>query len=239
MLICYSDLSLLKSTLSFDLPSIRKQKAKEKRSRQSDLMSDFENLDVILGSYQRDNSEMQEGNSDNEMDERLNRQEKGLNQNDIEFRSYLNTNLSENSGLTVETSRAITSEISSQMSRKLEEMTCDLNTRILDAINTAIESRALPSIRKAVGSQNSVRKANLDLRSDGPHPNNLGQVFPQRDCRSNGQHPEEVSQVAQDAQKDFPRLIATSSNRINHHKENSVDSNQNDDEYSYDSLSIG
>ena len=182
---------------------------------------------------------MQEGNSDNEMDERLNRQEKGLNQNDSEFRSYLNTNLSENSGLTVETSRANTSEISSQMPRKLEEMTSDLNTRILNAINTAIESRVLPSIRNAVGSQNSVRKAKLDLRSVGPHPNNLGQVFPQRDCWSNGQHPEEVSQVAQDAQKDFPRLIATSSNRINHHEENSVDSNQNDDEYSYDSLSIG
>ena len=81
-------------------------------------MSDIENLDVMLGSYQRDNSEVREGNSENEMDSRLSRQEKELNQNDKEFMSYLNTDLSENSGLTVKTSRAISSEISSQLSRK-------------------------------------------------------------------------------------------------------------------------
>ena len=44
------------------MPSTRKQKAKEKHSRQSDAMSDIENLDVMLGSYQRDNTEVQEGN---------------------------------------------------------------------------------------------------------------------------------------------------------------------------------
>ena len=34
------------------MPSTKKQKAKEKRSRQSDVMSDIENLDVMLGSYE-------------------------------------------------------------------------------------------------------------------------------------------------------------------------------------------
>ena len=48
------------------MPSTRKQKAEENRFRQSDVMSDIENLDVMLGSYQRDNREMQERNSDNE-----------------------------------------------------------------------------------------------------------------------------------------------------------------------------
>ena len=33
------------------MPSTRKQKAKEKRSRQSDVMSDIENLDAMLGNY--------------------------------------------------------------------------------------------------------------------------------------------------------------------------------------------
>ena len=33
----------------------RKQNAKERRSRQSDIMSNIENLDVMLGSYQSDN----------------------------------------------------------------------------------------------------------------------------------------------------------------------------------------
>ena len=130
-----------------NMTSTRKQKKKEKRSRQSDVMSDIENLDVILERYQKNNSELREGNRENEMDSRLNKQERGgVNLNDDEFRSYLITNLSENSGLTVETSRAITSKISSQMSRTLEVMTSVLNTRILDAINKAIEKRVLPSI---------------------------------------------------------------------------------------------
>ena len=34
------------------MPSTRKQKAREKRSRQSGVMSDIENLDVMLENYQ-------------------------------------------------------------------------------------------------------------------------------------------------------------------------------------------
>ena len=35
------------------MPSARKQKAREKGSRQSDVMSDIENLDVMLGTFQK------------------------------------------------------------------------------------------------------------------------------------------------------------------------------------------
>ena len=122
------------------MPSTRKQKAKEKRSRQSDVMSDTENLDVMLGSYQRDNSEIQDRTSENEIDSESNRQEGGSNQNENNYRSYLNTNLSGNSCLTIETSKAISSEISSQMSRKFEELQSSLNSQILDVINTAIDT---------------------------------------------------------------------------------------------------
>ena len=39
------------------MPSTRKQKAKERRSRQLDIMSDIENVEVMLGSYSRNNEE--------------------------------------------------------------------------------------------------------------------------------------------------------------------------------------
>ena len=54
------------------MPSTGKQKAKEKRSRQSDVMSDIVNFDVMLGIYQRDNSEAQNGNDEGEIDPRRN-----------------------------------------------------------------------------------------------------------------------------------------------------------------------
>ena len=100
------------------MPSTRKQKAKEKRSRQSDIMSNIENLDVMLGSYQRDHCEAQNGNDEREIDLRSTRHEEKANQNENDYRSYLSTNLSENSCLTVKTKRATSSKISSQMSRK-------------------------------------------------------------------------------------------------------------------------
>ena len=156
---------------------------------------------------------MQEGNSEIEIDLRSNRQDERLNQNDSEYRFYLNTNLSENSGLTV--------EVSSQMSRKFEGMKSDLSIHILDKINSAIEEKVIPSFKNAIGSQNG---------SDGPHPSNFNQIRPQRDFQSNGLHHEKVNQVAQDARKDLPRLVAMRSNQTNHRRENFVDSNQTDDD---------
>ena len=92
------------------MPSTKTQKAREKRSRQSDVLSVIENLDVMLGSYQRDDCRVQERDSENEMDLRSTRQKGRMNQNYSEFRSFLNTNFSETSGLTEETIRAINSE---------------------------------------------------------------------------------------------------------------------------------
>ena len=64
------------------MPSTRKQKAKERRSRQSDLMSDIENLDVMLGSYQGDSSEIQNENDEKNIDSRSKRREENSCQNE-------------------------------------------------------------------------------------------------------------------------------------------------------------
>ena len=66
------------------------------------------------------------------------------------IRSYLNTNLCENFVLTVKTSRAINSEISSQVSRQLKELESDLNTQILEVINSVIAEKVLLSIENAI-----------------------------------------------------------------------------------------
>ena len=51
-----------------DMPSTRKQKAREKRARQSDVMSDVENLDVRLAIYTRNELGEQGDNSEKEME---------------------------------------------------------------------------------------------------------------------------------------------------------------------------
>ena len=105
------------------------------------------------------------------------------------------------------------------MSRKLEEMRSDLNSHILNAIDSAIEEKVIPSIRDALESQNSTKNTNSDLRSDGPHPSTFGQVRPQRDFRSVGPQQQIAGKASQDAKKDFPRLVTMTSNQINHQRE--------------------
>ena len=85
-------------------------------------MSDIENLDVTLGTFSESEIREQEAVDQIKIDPESRRRQQDLDQNEGNYRSLLNTNSSENSEITVETSRMINSEISSQMSRKMEEM---------------------------------------------------------------------------------------------------------------------
>ena len=148
------------------MPSTRKQKAKEKRSRQSDVMSDIENLDVMLGNYADGDSRGRDTVDQLEIDPESSRRQQGFGQEESNYRYLLNTNLSENSEITAETNRAISSEISSQMSRKLEEMKSDLNSHILEVINSAIDEKILPSIENVIANKRETKNTKWDLRSE-------------------------------------------------------------------------
>ena len=93
------------------MPSTRKQKAKERRSRQLAIMSDVENVDVMLGSYSRDdeNNASEDGMN---LDLESNRLQQSSNVIGEDFRSLLNTNSRENSQVTIETTRIISDEVS-------------------------------------------------------------------------------------------------------------------------------
>ena len=212
------------------MPSTRKQKAKEKRSRQSDVMSDIENLDVMLGNYANSDIRDRDIVDQIEIDPESSRRQQGIGQEESNYRSLLNTNLSENSEITVKTSRAISSEISSQMSRKLEEMKSDLNSHILEVINSAIDEKILPSIENIIANKRETKNAKWDLRSDGRHPDRNIQMTQNSDLESHGRHKSKFCQQVQDSGENFPKLIATSSNQNNHRSENLVDFEQSDDE---------
>ena len=171
-----------------EMPSTRKQKAREKRSRQSDVLSDIENLDVMLGNYTNSEIREQEAVDQIEIEPESRRRQQDLDQNEGNYRSLLNTNLSENSEITVETSRMMNSEISSQMSRKIEEMKSDLNSHILEVINSAIEEKVLPSIENVITSNREAKNTKWELRSDGRHPDKNIQMTQNSDLESHGRH---------------------------------------------------
>ena len=68
------------------MPSTRKQKAKEKRSRQSDVMSDIENLDVMLGNYANSDIIDQDTVDQIEIDPESSRRQQGFGQEEGNYR---------------------------------------------------------------------------------------------------------------------------------------------------------
>ena len=112
----------------------------------------------MIGNFSNSEIREQEAVDQIEIDPESRRRQQDLDQNEGNYRSLLNTNLSENSEITVETSRMINSEISSQMSKKTEETKSDLNSHILEVINSAIEEKILPSIENVITSNREAKK---------------------------------------------------------------------------------
>ena len=144
------------------MPSTRKQRAKERRSRQLDIMSDTENLDVMLGSYPR-NELGNDSDRNVEIDLGSDRTREDPLQNSEDFRSLLNSNSNENSLSTAETMRLVNSEIT----KKIDELRRELNSQLVDVINSAITEKVLPDIRNSVSNQNPMFREEVDQRSSG------------------------------------------------------------------------
>ena len=149
------------------MPSTRKQKAKERRSRQLDMLSDVENVDIMLGSYSRDDEENNISENEVNLDSVSSRPQQSSNVLGEDFRSLPNTNSRENSEFTIATTRLINEEISNQMSRKLIEIKTSLNSQIQEAITDAITSTVLPSIQNALEMQGRPNFTITDQRSSG------------------------------------------------------------------------
>ena len=151
------------------MPSTRKQKAKGRPSRQLNIMSDVENVDVMLGSYT--SNEVRDDQSENELnlDSESSKPQRNSNLTGEDFRSLL-TNSRENREITVETSRLINEEISNRVSRRLNEIKTSVDSQIQDAITSAITSTVLPFIQNTLEMQGRANFTMVDRGSVGPHP---------------------------------------------------------------------
>ena len=168
------------------MPSTRKQKAKERRSRQLDMMSDVENVDIMLGSYSRNDEENDISENGVNLDSGSNRLHQSSNVIGEDFRSLLNTNSRENSEISIETTGMINEEISNQMSRKLNEIKNSLNNQIQDAISSAITEKILPSIQITLEMQDRENHTIVDRASNGLHDSSKSANFTMGDRRSSG-----------------------------------------------------
>ena len=149
------------------MPSTEEQSAKERRSRQLDMMSGVENVDIRLGSYSRDDERNEQSENELNLGSGSSRPQQNSNLAGEDCRSLLNTKSRENSETTIETIRIIGDEIASQVTRKFNDIRSSLHLQIQEAINTAITEKVLPSIENSLVAHGRANFTMEDHRSSG------------------------------------------------------------------------
>ena len=162
------------------MPTTRKEK-KARKSRGLEMLSDFENLNIMLGKNHFDTVEREERLNSN-----LARRPENANSNNIEnddANTYLNSGVI-NPGINADYSRnsasanssaeinRLSSELNSRISREMDEMMNSVSVRIQRAINDAISNQVLPQIQTVImaGSGHMTKKG-WNVRAEGPDTN--------------------------------------------------------------------
>ena len=142
------------------MPTTRKQK-KTRKPRGLEMLSDIENLDIMLGENHFNRNERDEnlnsnhdGGSECALGDECenNGEDRFLDSRNVEVSNDADYGLNSASGNSSAEINRLSSELSSRLSRELDEMMSSVNTQIQRAISDAISSQILPQIQTALNS---------------------------------------------------------------------------------------
>ena len=135
------------------MPSTRRQKAKARKSREMDMMSDIDNLDVMLGNgsenpIERELTEAIEQSSVHSDSET------NLYQRD-EYRNFSHGNSEYRQNDVRQSFETFSNEFNLRLSQEMDSMMAMVHNQINRAISTAISEKVLPEIQNIVSSMSS------------------------------------------------------------------------------------
>ena len=140
------------------MPTTRKQK-KARKSRGIEMLSDIENLDIMLGENHFNRSERDESLNSNcarrqestiEDEFENNGENTQLDSREVDPSTNANYGQNSSEGNSSAEINKLSSELNSRLSRELDEMMSNVNTQIQRAISDAISSQILPQIQTAL-----------------------------------------------------------------------------------------
>ena len=191
------------------MPTTRKQK-KARKSRGLEMLSDIENLDIMLGENHFSTSE-REGSLNSHLPRRSisfasnesENEDGNVGRNQRNANSRTNTEYDRNS-VTANSSAEInrlSSELNSRISRKMDEMMNSVSVQIQRAISDAISTQVLPQIQNVMmaGSGHGTRKG-WDVPSDRPEL--ISEVQRNLNAKNNLRNEQDENQL----NNDFPDL---------------------------------
>ena len=132
------------------MPSPRKQKTKARKSRELETLSDYRNMDVLLGDGNFNSIERELDSLINVPEEQRDFQsfpERGNSSQDNEIRDIGNRNEPVREKRLKESINTLSGEMNARMSREMETMMDFMQTEISRAISCAISERIIPEIQ--------------------------------------------------------------------------------------------
>ena len=135
------------------MPSTRKQKAKARKSREMDMMSDFENLDVMLGNSNNNPSERELAEAIDQSSTHGDADTNAYQEN--EYRDYLHENDLLRQNDVRQSFETFSNEYNLRLSQELYSMMSMMHSQTNRAITTAIAERVIPEIQNIANSMSS------------------------------------------------------------------------------------
>ena len=135
------------------MPSTRRQKAKARRSREMDMLSDFDNLDVILGNengnpVERELADAKERSSAHgDVDTNM--------YHENENRDYAHESDSLRQDEVRQSFEVFSNEFNLRLSQEMDSMMSMMHSQRNRAITTAIAERVIPEIQNIANSMSS------------------------------------------------------------------------------------
>ena len=145
------------------MPSTRRQKAKARRSREMDILSDYDNLDVMLGNENNNPIERELAEAIDQSSARGDGDTNVYHEN--EFRDYLHENEPLRQNEVRQSFEVFSSEFNLRLSQEMESMMSIMHSQINRAISTAIAERVIPEIQNIANSMSSMGHRDTEASS--------------------------------------------------------------------------
>ena len=174
------------------MPTTRKQK-KARKSREAEMLSDIENLDIMLGGNHFDRNERSESLNSNQarrpgslFGDEFENEDENRSSNSRNDGPDPNAEIGQNSvrGSSNAEINRLSSELNSRISREVDEMMNSVSVQIQRAISEAISNQVLPQIQNALMADSGhMTKERWNVPSE--RPEGYSEVLRNADSRNN------------------------------------------------------
>ena len=158
------------------MPSTRRQKAKARKSREMDMMSDIGNLDVMLGNGNENPFERELADAIEQSSTQGDYEANEFHRTDC--RNFVQENESFGQNDVRQSFEAFSNEFNLRLSQEMDSMMTMVHSQINRAISTAIAERVIPEIQNIVSSMSSSgnrdTEASLSPNSQGNREDSSG-----------------------------------------------------------------